>query len=177
MFISLGSAFLKQKTNDYFAQNHIISESLESEYQAFVRTNIDIAPLTKAINVYTHNTIKSRSFAEIVVMAAHNENLDPWLVFAVISKESSFNPLAKSYVGAKGLMQIMPFWKDEIGHKSDDLFNPHTSIAYGTQILRHYINRYGAIDKALAAYNGSKGSMKYPNAVMKKLRQGKKTSA
>jgi len=66
-------------------------------------------------------------------------------------------------------MQVMPFWKKEIGENSDDLFHPETNISYGCKILAYYIKRYKKLDVALAAYNGSVGSTKYSNAVKKIL--------
>ncbi len=99
------------------------------------------------------------------------QGLDPQLVLALIEVESNFNRNALSHAGAQGLMQVMPFWKKEIGQTSDDLFNPLTSIKYGCQILRHYFDRYPDANEALAAYNGSRGRDTYPNKVMKRLKR------
>ena len=66
-------------------------------------------------------------------------------------------------------MQVMPFWKDEIGSADDDLFNPQTSLSYGCRILRHYLDRYPNAIEALAAYNGSHGKTVYPDKVLGRL--------
>ena len=95
--------------------------------------------------------------------------LDPQLVLAVIDIESNFNRYALSHVGAQGLMQVMPFWKKELGKSSDDLFNPQVNIRYGCAILRHYMDKYSDPVDALAAYNGSLGKEKYPNKVYGRL--------
>lgn len=95
--------------------------------------------------------------------------LDPQLVLAVIDIESNFNRHAKSHVGAQGLMQIMPFWKDVYGRPNDDLYNPKINIRYGCEILRHYMDKYQDPVRALAAYNGSLGKEKYPNKVYGRL--------
>lgn len=98
------------------------------------------------------------------------EGLDPQLVLALIDIESNFNRNALSHAGAQGLMQVMPFWKDEIGQPSDDLFNPLTSLRYGCKILRHYLDKHPNAVEALAAYNGSRGRTIYPDKVFGRLK-------
>jgi len=95
--------------------------------------------------------------------------LDPQLVLAVIDIESNFNRYAKSHVGAQGLMQVMPFWKEVYGNVNDDLFNPQVNIRYGCAVLRHYMDKHSNPVDALAAYNGSLGKKKYPNKVFARL--------
>lgn len=97
------------------------------------------------------------------------EGLDPQLVLALIEIESNFDRYAHSHAGAQGLMQVMPFWKNEIGKPDDDLFNPLTSLRYGCRILRHYLDRYPNAIEALAAYNGSRGKTIYPDKVLGRL--------
>jgi len=93
-------------------------------------------------------------------------DLDPELVLAVIQVESNFDRFAVSVVGARGLMQIMPFWMDEIGRPDDNLFDIATNLRYGCTILRHYLDKEnGNLTRALARYNGSLGSMRYPSLV------------
>ena len=93
--------------------------------------------------------------------------LEPELVLAVIQIESAFDPYAVSRVGAQGMMQVMPFWKNEIGRPDDNLINLETNLRYGCTILRHYLDREkGNIAPALARYNGSYGSFKYSKKVM-----------
>ncbi len=104
-----------------------------------------------------------------VYKEARAEGLDPQLVLAVIDIESNFNRYALSHAGAQGLMQVMPFWKRELGQANDDLYNPFVSIRYGCQILRHYLDRYPNAIEALAAYNGSHGRTVYPDKVLARL--------
>jgi soluble lytic murein transglycosylase-like protein len=99
--------------------------------------------------------------------AASRAGLEPELVLAVIQIESSFNPYAVSRVGAQGMMQVMPFWKKEIGRTEDNLINLDTNLQYGCTILKHYLDREkGHFANALARYNGSYGSYKYSRKVM-----------
>ncbi|MDO3388751.1 transglycosylase SLT domain-containing protein [Gilvimarinus sp. SDUM040013] len=91
----------------------------------------------------------------------------PELVLAVIEVESHFDRFALSPVGAQGMMQIMPFWKHEIGRPEDNLIDLTTNLRYGCIILKHYIDRAdGHLAEALARYNGSYGSYRYSAKVM-----------
>lgn len=77
-------------------------------------------------------------------------------MLAVIQVESSFDRFAVSRSGARGLMQVMPFWKKEIGQPPDDLFYPPTNLRYGCTILRYYMDKFGDdLEPALAQYNGN----------------------
>lgn len=103
---------------------------------------------------------------------ATRAELYPELVLAVIDVESNFNQFAISRAGAIGLMQVMPFWLDEIGHPDDNLFNLKTNLRMGCTILRYYLNlEKGDLTQALARYNGSKGSYRYTNKVFKVLNE------
>jgi len=109
-----------------------------------------------------------------ILKTAHYEasraKLPPELVLAVIDIESNFDHFAISHAGARGLMQVMPFWLDEIGRPDDDLFDIHTNLRMGCTILRHYLDREkGDRTKALARYNGSVGKTWYPQRVYRAL--------
>lgn len=106
----------------------------------------------------------------LVHREATRAELPPELVLAVIEVESSFNRFAVSRVGAQGLMQIMPFWLEEIGHPEDNLFHTDTNLRMGCTILRYYLDMEdGDLRKALARYNGSAGKRTYPDKVFKAL--------
>ena len=96
--------------------------------------------------------------------------LPPELILAVIDVESNFDRDAISVAGALGLMQVMPFWKDEIGRPDDNLNRIDTNLRYGCTILRFYLDKEsGDLRRALGRYNGSLGKRKYPNKVIDKL--------
>lgn len=98
---------------------------------------------------------------------ARRADIQPELVLAVIEVESHFNRYAVSSVGAQGIMQVMPFWKNEIGRPEDNLIDLETNLRYGCTILKHYIERSeGRLAEALARYNGSYGSYRYTIKVM-----------
>ncbi len=102
---------------------------------------------------------------------ASRSNLDPELVLALIHVESNFDRFAISSAGAQGLMQIMPFWLDEIGRPGDNLFHIRTNLRLGCTILKYYLEKErGHLARALARYNGSGGQSWYPTRVFKALR-------
>lgn len=106
-----------------------------------------------------------------VLKAVHREatlaGLRPEIVLAVIQIESAFDPYAVSRVGAQGMMQVMPFWKNEIGRPEDNLIDMDTNLRYGCTILKHYIGKAkGNLANALAYYNGSYGRHTYSSKVL-----------
>ncbi len=106
----------------------------------------------------------------LVHLEAVRADLPPELVLAVIEVESNFDRYAVSVAGALGLMQIMPFWLNEIGRPNDNLLHTDTNLRYGCTILRFYLDKEkGDLRRALGRYNGSLGKRKYPNKVINKL--------
>ena len=105
-------------------------------------------------------------FLRTVHYEATRAGLDPQLVLAVIQVESNFRKYAVSSAGARGFMQVMPFWLDVIGTKEHNLFHLRTNLRYGCLILRHYLDiERGNLTRALGRYNGSLGQLWYPNMV------------
>lgn len=101
---------------------------------------------------------------------AGRAGLEPELVLAVIEVESNFDRYAVSVAGALGIMQVMPFWRDEIGRPDDNLIHLDTNLRYGCTILKFYLDKEnGDLRRALGRYNGSLGKRKYPNKVIDKL--------
>ena len=93
--------------------------------------------------------------------------LDTQLILGLIEVESAFRQYAISAVGARGLMQVMPFWQRHIGTPEHNLFDVRTNLRYGCTILRHYRNvERGNMTRALARYNGSLGRSTYSDAVI-----------
>jgi soluble lytic murein transglycosylase-like protein len=110
-------------------------------------------------------------FLTLTHAEARRAGLDPELVLAVVEVESNFDRFAISRVGARGLMQIMPFWLQEIGRPGDNLFHMKTNLRYGCTILRYYLDAEdGNLTRALARYNGSLGRLEYPRRVFTALR-------
>jgi soluble lytic murein transglycosylase-like protein len=97
---------------------------------------------------------------------ATRAGLDPQLVLGVVEVESAFRKYAVSKAGARGYMQVMPFWTKLIGGPRDNLFHLRINLRYGCVILRHYLDvEKGDYFRALGRYNGSLGKPEYPNLV------------
>lgn len=119
-------------------------------------------------------TVKDAETRIDILTQVHYEaarvNVAPELVLAIIEVESAFDEFAISVAGARGLMQVMPFWLDEIGISDKNLFKIRTNLRMGCTILRYYLDmESGNLTRALARYNGSLGKFTYPNKVLKAL--------
>jgi soluble lytic murein transglycosylase-like protein len=112
-------------------------------------------------------------FLETVWYEAKRAGLEPGLVLGLIQVESGFRKYAISTAGARGYMQVMPFWTRVIGDgNASTLFHMQTNLRFGCVILRHYLDREkGDLFLALGRYNGSRGRAEYPNAVFAARRQ------
>ena len=114
--------------------------------------------------------IPNRDYRMDLLRSVHYEakraGLDPQLVLGLMQVESGFRKYAVSSAGARGYMQVMPFWVKLIGRSDDSLFNLRTNLRYGCTILRHYLDiEKGDLYRALGRYNGSLGKPEYPNMV------------
>ncbi len=109
-----------------------------------------------------------KEFLETVWYESKRAGLDTALVLGLIQVESNFRKYAVSWVGARGYMQIMPFWMRVIGDgDAGKLFHMQTNIRFGCVILRHYLDRErGDLFLGLGRYNGSRGKAAYPDAVL-----------
>ncbi len=131
-------------------------------YARWVGTNGD-----KLKRKYTDFQVR-REFLETVWYESRRAGLDPSLVLGLIEVESGFRKYAISSVGARGYMQVMPFWIRSIGDgDTGKLFHMQANLRFGCVILRHYIDvERGDLFMALGRYNGSRGRAEYPNAVL-----------
>jgi soluble lytic murein transglycosylase-like protein len=109
-----------------------------------------------------------REFLQTVWYESRRAGLDSALVLGLVQIESNFRKFAVSSVGARGYMQVMPFWTRLLGDgDAGKLFHMQTNLRFGCVILRHYLDReQGDLFLALGRYNGSRGRAPYPNAVL-----------
>ena len=109
-----------------------------------------------------------REFLQTVWYESRRAGLDAALVLGLIQVESNFRKFAVSPVGARGYMQVMPFWTRVLGDgDAAKLFHMQTNLRFGCVILRHYLDREkGDLFMTLGRYNGSRGQAPYPNAVL-----------
>ena len=111
-------------------------------------------------------------FLRVAQYEAARAGLDPQLVLALIQVKSQFRKYAISRSGARGYMQVMPFWINLIGRKDDNLFNLRSNLRYGCVILRHYLELEGGnVYRALDRYNGSPGQSDFSELVDKTMKE------
>ncbi|MGM0435126.1 MAG: lytic transglycosylase domain-containing protein [Pseudomonadota bacterium] len=138
------------------------SDSFDNRFDAEVWL-VDMSGRTKR---WLDNHNRRLNILRLVHREATRRGLSPEVVLAVIKVESGFDRFAISSAGAQGLMQVMPFWKKEIGRPDDNLTKIETNLVYGTTILSHYLDKEdGDLARALARYNGSTGKTWYPERV------------
>jgi len=154
----------------------MLAPAVEVKATDFERT-VWVKDIIQTISPWVPDQAEAETIADRVYVNSQRFDLSPELVLGVIAVESRFDHFAISSVGAVGLMQVMPFWKKELGNRSDNLLKIETNVRYGCAILRHYIDRYKKLDRALGAYNGSLGRMKYPNLVYAKMKHFKATDS
>ncbi len=109
-----------------------------------------------------------KEFLQTLWYESRRAGLEPALVLGLIQVESNFRKFAVSSVGARGYMQVMPFWTRLLGDgDASQLFHMQTNLRFGCVILRHYLDlEHGDLFLALGRYNGSRGKAPYPNAVL-----------
>jgi len=125
-----------------------------------------------AMSKRLESRMPERRAREEFLVTAHYEakraGLDPQMVLGLIQVESNFRKYAVSGAGARGYMQVMPFWTQLIGTREHNLFHLRTNLRYGCTILRYYLDQeHGDYFRALGRYNGNLGDPVYPNMVVR----------
>lgn len=148
-------SLLKQTINE--------SDSFEDRFAA----EVWLVDMSGRLQRFIKDDKRRFSLLRAIHREATRAGLQPELVLSVIQIESYFDHYALSYVGARGLMQVMPFWKKEIGRPDDNLMDIDTNLRYGCTILSFYLKKEkGDMIRGLARYNGSLGKTKYPEKVL-----------
>ncbi|HEV2286601.1 MAG TPA: lytic transglycosylase domain-containing protein [Steroidobacteraceae bacterium] len=131
---------------------------MEPRLRAIVRDQTERLEILKQVYCETHRPGEAR--------------LPPGLVMALIAVESRFDRWAVSRVGAVGLMQVMPFWPEQLGMRRYELVHVAPNVHMGCAILRYYLgHEHNDVRKALARYNGSPGKRDYPDLVLSAWRR------
>ncbi|MBK6958887.1 MAG: lytic transglycosylase domain-containing protein [Nitrosomonas sp.] len=155
-------------------QTAILHESSDQaasyiEYAAVADSITWLISMSRRLEKFIPDPIEREEFLRTVFYEATRAGLDPQLVLSVIQVESGFKKYAISHAGARGYMQVMPFWIEAIGHRDHNLFHLRVNLRYGCTILRHYLNKEkGDYFRALGRYNGSLGEVTYPQLVFNK---------
>lgn len=151
-------AMMQKSVSDLAAPKLVFADKQEG--QAW------LAEMSRRMKKRMPNKAYREGFLTSVHYEATRAGLDPQLVLSLIHVESAFKKYAVSRVGARGYMQVMPFWMKAIGDNDHNLFNLRLNLRYGCTILRHYLDiERGNLFRALGRYNGSLGRAKYPNLV------------
>lgn len=152
-------SFLDQTINN--------ADSFEDRYDA----EVWLVDMSNRLSRFMDDPEKRLSLLRDIHYASSRAKLPPELVLAVIEVESHFDRFAVSSAGAQGMMQVMPFWKNEIGRPDDNLIATEQNLEYGCRILQFYLQREdNALHRALARYNGSIGSRIYSDKVYRAWR-------
>jgi soluble lytic murein transglycosylase-like protein len=155
---SVKSALHKAVADTPIARNYFESETHEKAW---------LGEMSSRLKKKFGEVEDSMDFLRTVHYEAMRAGLDPEMVLGLIQVESNFRKYALSSVGARGFMQVMPFWVKQIGSKDHNLFNLRTNLRYGCIIMRHYLDiEKGDYFRALGRYNGSLGKAEYPTLVV-----------
>ncbi|MFG3450624.1 lytic transglycosylase domain-containing protein [Stutzerimonas stutzeri] len=139
------------------------AESFQDRFDA----EVWLLDMSTRLKRYVSDPQERLTLLRLVHQEASKAGLKPDIVLALIHAESHFNRFAISSVGAQGMMQVMPFWKAELGRPQDNLTDNATNLRYGCTILSYYLKKEnGNINRALARYNGSLGKPHYPAKVI-----------
>ncbi|TAK90730.1 MAG: lytic transglycosylase domain-containing protein [Burkholderiaceae bacterium] len=127
-----------------------------------------LAEMSERLQRRTPDYTNRKELLETVYYESKRSGLDPAMVLGLVQVESGFKKYALSNAGARGYMQVMPFWTTQIGDgDTHKLFNLRSNLRYGCTILRHYLDiERGNVFRALGRYNGSLGQAEYPNRVL-----------
>ncbi len=155
---------LKQRLIEALAEHESFADRYEAE--------VWLTDMSQRLSSTVEDEKKRLSMLRHIHAEANRAKLPVELVLAVIQVESNFDRFAISNAGARGLMQVMPFWLKELNQPEANLFNVETNLRFGCTILRYYLDmEKGNRTRALARYNGSLNSFKYPNRVYAALRE------
>ncbi|NCF35441.1 MAG: transglycosylase SLT domain-containing protein [Gammaproteobacteria bacterium] len=152
--------------------SRLLQEAIESDsgFEDRFDAQVWLLDMSRRLEKFVKNPQTRIELLKRVHYEARRVGIEPELVLAVIEVESRFDEFAISVAGARGLMQVMPFWLDEIGISDQNLFKIRTNLRMGCTILRYYIDMEpGDLGRALARYNGSLGKTVYPNKVISAL--------
>ena len=150
----------------------LLKEAIESDsgFEDRFDAQVWLLDMSNRLEAFVPNLRTRINMLKQIHYEARRVDIEPELVLAVIEVESHFDEYAISVSGARGLMQVMPFWLNEIGISDQNLFKIRTNLRMGCTILRYYIDMEPHdLGRALARYNGSLGKTVYPNKVVKAL--------
>jgi soluble lytic murein transglycosylase-like protein len=170
LFASIANAGPSEPPSEQMRAALIAAIDRAESFQHKFDAEVWLLDMSTRLKKYVPDEQRRLELLRVVHSEAARAQLSPELVLAVVDVESRFDHYAVSHAGALGLMQIMPFWLDEIGKPGDNLFNMQTNLRFGCAILKYYLElEQGRLAAALQRYNGSLGNPAYSNLVLKAL--------
>src|SRR5262245_53083530 len=158
------SASVRASLNKSVADHSVPFLAFTTEAEA----RLWLTAMSKRLASRMIDRLEREEFLVTVHYEAKRAGLDPQLVLGLIQVESNFRKYAVSRAGARGFMQVMPFWVPLVGRRDDNLFHLRTNLRYGCVILRHCLDmENGDLYRALGRYNGSLGKAEYPTQVVR----------
>ncbi len=169
---SCPSALLAQQNDIDQRLKQLLQQAIDSpnSFEDRFDAQVWLNDMSQRLSKFIEDPEERITILKSVHYEATRANLEPELVMAVIEVESRFDRFAISVSGARGLMQVMPFWLQEINLSDKNLFKIRTNLRMGCTILRYYLDmESGDLGPALARYNGSYGKTRYPEKVIQAL--------
>ncbi len=152
-------AQMQQSISDQPIQQSVFSQDMQAQTW--------LQQMSQRLKSRIPDAESREDFLRTVHYEASRAGLEPELVLGLIQVESGFKKYAVSSAGARGYMQVMPFWTKSIGVPEHNLFHLRLNLRYGCTILRHYLDiEHGDLYRALGRYNGSLGKSQYPQSVL-----------
>jgi soluble lytic murein transglycosylase-like protein len=140
--------------------------------------NEKVERVARVLRLHTKDSVHAQRIAQALVLEGGRKDIDPALLIGVLlTEDATLTPTSRSSVGARGLMQVMPFHSGKYGCASPDLYNVEANICHGVAILSEYMGRSKTLEKALLRYNGcvrgtnTPNCFTYPNKVLRFTRQ------
>ena len=150
--LAAGTIFTVKHQREYRAPGNLLS--LPGAVISATRPGEDPFRISQVIRRYTGNAREADQIAKAVVAEGKKKKIDPAMIVGIMMVESEMNPRARSFVGASGLMQVMPFHRGRWGCKSRDLYDIESNICHGVSVLADNIKRAPNLGVALQRYNG-----------------------
>ena len=161
ILLAAGTLFTVRNQKQYKAPGDLLS--LPGAVIRATAPGDDAFRVSQVLSRYTRNRREAETIAKAVVSESRKKKIDPAMILGIMFLESEMNPRARSFVGAAGLMQVMPFHRGRWGCKSRDLYDIESNICHGVSVLADNIKRAPNLRTALQRYNGCVNSVNTPN--------------
>lgn len=161
LLLAGGTVFTLRNQREYTGPGELLK--LPAAVISATAPNEDPFRISQVLRRYTRNSSDADRIAKAVVAEGKKKKVDPAMILGIMLVESDMNPRARSFVGARGLMQVMPFHRGRWGCKSRDLYDIESNICHGVSVLADNIKHAPNLRAALQRYNGCVNGTNTPN--------------